>query len=61
MMPKEMRPNEVPQQQTINVRGQKREYHYVETVKSMEELEAFRFKVSWNKIKNIFYTNLFSQ
>jgi hypothetical protein len=40
-----MRSNEVPQQQTINVRGQKREYHYVETVKSMEELETFRFKV----------------
>jgi hypothetical protein len=51
-MSKRMRPNEVQQQKqqqpsemTINVRGQKRDYRYVETVKSMDELETFRFKV----------------
>ena len=36
---------DIPKQQTINVRGQQREYYYVKTVKSMDELEQFRFSV----------------
>jgi hypothetical protein len=30
------------------VRGQKREYYYLKTVKSVKELEAYRFKVPQN-------------
>jgi hypothetical protein len=46
----EEEPNEVPQKhppktKTYNIKGQKREYHFLKTVKSMEELDKFRFKV----------------
>jgi hypothetical protein len=49
---KEKQPNEVPQNQKhlpkkmkYNIRGQIREYHFLKTVKSMEDLDKFRFKV----------------
>jgi hypothetical protein len=52
-------PNEVPQKHspkkiTYKIRGQQqlREYHFLKTVKSMEELDKFRFKVCKNKWKN---------
>lgn len=37
---------EPPRKITRNVGGQKRDYIYAKSVKSMEELEKFRFEVS---------------
>jgi hypothetical protein len=37
---------------TYKIRGHMREYHFLKTVKSMEELDKFRFKVSqWISLK----------
>jgi hypothetical protein len=34
-----------PKEITQNIRGQKRDYYYLTTVKSLEQLDKFRFKV----------------
>jgi hypothetical protein len=35
-----------PRKMTRNIRGQIREYHFLKTVKSVDELDKLRFKVT---------------
>jgi hypothetical protein len=48
-----------PRKMTRNIGGQKREYHFLKTVNSMEELEKFRFEVIVQKPKTNEIINLF--
>jgi hypothetical protein len=38
-----------PREITQNIRGQKRDYYYLATVTSLEQLDKFRFKVVQTK------------
>jgi hypothetical protein len=42
-----------PKKMAYKIRGQMREYHFLKTVKSMDELDKFRFKVrQWISFAN---------